>query len=129
MCIKAPVLPGSIYLHTCCISKHSMQEVFSKDKTYLKCLAFVPETLSSFRSEELHPGPILIPGLAHSANSARQRLSKAFPAVDLSQKMQRSASSFWTLLMFPNSWPTSEGPDDLGCYSCLHLKCSLCISY
>lgn len=73
MCIKAPALPGSIYLHTCHISKHSMQKVFSKDKTYLKCLAFVPEMLSSFRCEELHPGPVFIPGLAHSAASDRQR--------------------------------------------------------
>lgn len=44
MCIKkAPALPGSIYLHRCCISEHSMQTVFSKDKMYPKCSAFVPE--------------------------------------------------------------------------------------
>lgn len=111
---KSTSPPGSIYLHTCCISKHSMQKVFSKDKTYLKCLAFAPEMLSSFRCEELHPGPIFMPGLACSAASNRQSPSKAFPAVGFSQQMETSSSSFWTLFMSPNGWPTLEGPDVLG---------------
>lgn len=112
------VLPGSLYLHACSISKHSMQQVFSEDKKYLRCLAFAPEMLSSVRGKELHPGPIFIPGLSHSAASERQRPSKVSPAAGLSQHMETSRSSFWSLVMPPNGWPTSEGPGDLGGSSC-----------
>jgi len=89
-----------------------MQKVFSEDEMYLniqhlylKHEQFQMRGVTSWTNFHPWPGPL---------SCLRQRPPKALPAVGLSQQMETSSFSFWTLFLPPNGWPASGGPGDLG---------------